>query len=89
MIRHVTTLTLLLGASVLADVADPAKHPYADPAGGRGRYSLADEPVNDARLYDFYQRQADYYMAKYPEKVPDLLPAYPGLDAGRPAVLVV
>lgn len=69
-------------ASPTSTVAHPEHHPYVDPAGGRERYTLAKERVNEARVYDFYQRQADYYMAKAPSEVPDLLPAYPGLDAG-------
>ncbi|CAN5310180.1 hypothetical protein BH23VER1_BH23VER1_26060 [soil metagenome] len=55
--------------------------PYADPAGGRTLYRYADQPVNAFRLYDFYARQADYYMDEA-NPVPELLPAFPGLDAG-------
>ena len=62
------------------NVADPDKHPYADRAGGREGHPLAGETVNEARLYDFYQRQADFYMAS-PE-LPQILPAFPGLGAG-------
>ncbi len=55
--------------------------PYADPGGGREGHRLAGKAVNTHRLYDFYARQADYYMA--PENdTPDLIPAFPGLDAG-------
>ena len=64
------------------NLADPAKHPYADPAGGREKYLLAGETVNEARLYDFYQRQADFYLNS-PGEVPKVIPAYPGLDAGQ------
>jgi hypothetical protein len=63
------------------NTADPKQHPYADTKGGRASYQLSDETPNEARLYDFYQRQADYYMA-HPEKMPDILPAFPGLDGG-------
>jgi len=62
------------------NIAKPKQHPYVDPAGERENSRLADAKVNSARVYNFYQRQADYYMAK---GVPDgPLPAYPGLDAG-------
>ena len=37
--------------------------------------------MNEARVYDFYQRQADYYMEN-PNLTPKIIPAYPGLDAG-------
>ena len=63
------------------NVATPDKHPYVVPSEGRAPYSLSGEMVNEARVYDFYQRQADYYMAN-PDKVPEIIPAYPGLDAG-------
>ena len=60
-------------------ISDPKMHLFADPSRGRDGYSLANEPVNEFRLYDFYQRQADHYMKQKPTK---FLPAYPGLDAG-------
>ena len=62
-----------------AGIADPETHPFADPSQGRDGYSLAKEPINEFRLYDFYQRQADHFMKQKPTK---FLPAYPGLDAG-------
>ncbi len=64
------------------NIATPEKHPFADPEGGREGYQLSNQRVNEARLYQFYQRQADYYMA-HPEKTPDILPAFPGLDGGK------
>ncbi|MDA7920436.1 plastocyanin/azurin family copper-binding protein [Verrucomicrobiales bacterium] len=63
------------------NVANPEKHPYADTGEGRAAYSLSGETVNEARLYEFYQRQADYYMSSSNE-TPAILPAYPGLDGG-------
>ena len=63
------------------NLADPEKHPYANPNVGREGYDLAGETVNEARVYDFYQRQADYYMEN-PDLTPKIIPAYPGLDAG-------
>ena len=48
--------------SAALNLADPEKHPYANPNAGREGYDLAGETVNEARVYDFYQRQADYYM---------------------------
>jgi azurin len=61
------------------NLATPDKYPYADLKGGREGYSLAKEKVNEARLYEFYARQADYYMAN-PDKIPEVIPSYPGLD---------
>ena len=80
-------LSLLLGWAILSqsqaqNIAHPNKHSYADLAGGREGYDLAKESVNEARLYNFYQRQADYYMAQPASGVPHILPAYPGLDGG-------
>jgi azurin len=63
------------------NIAKPDIHPYVDPSGGRENHDYTDQKVNEARVYDFYQRQADYYMAN-PDKIPDILPSYPGLDAG-------
>ena len=60
--------------------ANPAIHPYADPAGGREPYAYAAATVNESRLYDFYRRQARFY--RNAETVPTILPAFPGLDGG-------
>ncbi|MEM7393594.1 MAG: DUF6797 domain-containing protein, partial [Verrucomicrobiota bacterium] len=79
-------LLLLYGvapAKPKLNVGDPKVHPFADPEGGRTSYRLAKEKTNDARLYDFYQRQADYYMTVPRENWPGILPAHPGLDAGQ------
>ncbi len=72
---------LSAAAATTGNLADPSKHAYANPEGGRENYTLANEIVNEARLYDFYQRQADFYMAN-PDELPRIIPAYPGLDAG-------
>ncbi|MEM1294439.1 MAG: DUF6797 domain-containing protein [Verrucomicrobiota bacterium] len=76
-----TIFAMLGSASAQKNLANPEVHPFADPAGGRGAYRLSDETVNEARLYDFYQRQADFYLSNSPE-MPAILPAYPGLDSG-------
>lgn len=62
------------------NVADPLVYPYADPTGSREGHRYEDHPINEFRLYDFYQRQADYYMEH--GNVPDIIPAYPGMEAG-------
>ena len=78
-----TALLLCASASAEPNVAKPDKHPYVDPAGGRETHQpIASHKVNEARVYDFYQRQADYYMAMSPGEIPEILPAFPGLDAG-------
>lgn len=63
--------------------ANPKVYDYAKPDFGRENLTLADHQVNEARLYNFYQRQADYLMSKNPGDVPAIVPAYPGLDAGK------
>ena len=80
----ITALSLVLATTQAqkGNVANVAKHPYADTNGGRENYRLSGEKVNEARLYDFYQRQADYYMSSS-DPVPAILPAYPGLDGGK------
>ena len=62
------------------NLARPEWHPYADPSQGREGYRLNDQAVNEFRLYDFYPRQADYYLKA--EEVPELIPAHPGMEAG-------
>jgi hypothetical protein len=49
---------------------------------GREKKRNADALINRYRLYDFYRRQADFYMAQG-ASVAALLPPYPGLDGGR------
>ena len=71
-----------LSAKESGGPAKPDLHPYANPQNGREGYALADRKVNSVRLYDFYQRQADFYL-NGSQEVPAILPAYPGLDAGR------
>ncbi len=61
--------------------AEPARFPYADPSNGRESYRQAKSSINSERLYDYYARQADFYLSGAP--VPEILPAYPGLDGGR------
>lgn len=80
--RILTTLLLLSLADAKPNLANAKDHPYADTSGGREAYTLADETVNEARLYEFYQRQADYYLA-HPARIPEILPSYPGLDGGN------
>lgn len=59
----------------------PIDLPYADPAGGREGHEYTDAPVNETRIYDFYQRQAAWYRERRPE-ADEVLPAFPGLDGG-------
>ena len=81
----ITVAISSLSSSVLLsnalNIATAGKYPYSDPENGREEYELAGENTNEARVYDFYQRQADYYMAN-PDKVPEIIPAFPGLDGG-------
>lgn len=64
------------------NVARSEDHPYVDHTKGREGFRFTDKPVNDVRVYDFYQRQADYYMSGKVE-IPAVLPSYPGLDEGK------
>ena len=64
----------------LLNYAKPEFHPYADSTKGRENHRYTDAQVNENRLYDFYSRQADYYIEQ--GEVPDIIPAYPGMDAG-------
>ncbi len=54
---------------------------FGDTSKGREGYTLANRPVNEFRLYDFYAREADYYRGK--DDLPRLLSPFPGLEAGK------
>ena len=83
--RTVYLFISLLSVGFAQDTTDNlarrGEHPYVEPSGNRQAHPLAGETVNETRVYDFYQRQADYYMAG--ATMPDILPAFPGLDAGE------
>ncbi len=64
------------------NIAKDSEHPYVEAKGGRENHRFTDLNVNEVRVYDFYQRQADYYMAN-PDKVSPILPSFPGLDGGK------
>lgn len=67
------------------DPPPPALEPAAfhyDPAPIRpGQWPHRNEAVNRDRVYDFYEKEARYFMKQSP--VPPLLPEYPGLDGGK------
>ena len=42
------------------------------------------EHVNRDRIYDFYAKQARHYRRMDAAQVPEILPAFPGIDGGRP-----
>ncbi len=73
-------LTLPASADEDLNIATPDDHPYVTPDGNREKHQHTEATVNEARVYDFYQRQADHYMMG--EARPNLVPAFPGLDAG-------
>lgn len=54
--------------------------PYMDVTGGREGYRFANRTRNLFRLYDFYARQAEYYLSR-PE-TPEIVPEFPGIDGG-------
>ncbi|QJE94344.1 hypothetical protein [Luteolibacter luteus] len=61
---------------------DQSPLPYYATSGGRDGKRFTDAAVNRYRIYDFYARQADYYLAN-PSDRPELLPPFPELDGGR------
>lgn len=63
------------------NIARPDIHPYVHPEGNRDLHDYSYNKVNEARVYDFYQRQADYYLQR--EEQPEIIPSFPGLDAGQ------
>lgn len=84
-IKLAALAVLGLAPSVTAkdlNIAKVEKHPYVDIKQGREGYRFAGKKANEYRLYDFYQRQADYYMNPA-NKLPKVIPSYPGLDGGK------
>jgi hypothetical protein len=58
-----------------------ADEEYFQTSLGREGHRFAGAPINQYTLYDFYDRQAAFYL-KQPS-IPELLPPYPGLQGGR------
>ncbi len=56
--------------------------PYCATDGGRERHRFSKHAINQYRLYDFYVRQAEYYLSN-PADSSKVLPPFPGLDGGR------
>ncbi|MFV1995900.1 MAG: DUF6797 domain-containing protein, partial [Verrucomicrobiales bacterium] len=65
-----------------AEVQGVPGAPYLDLGGGREGYGYdyAGHPANTYRLYNFYDRQAEYFLDQ--EKVPEIIPRFPDLDGG-------
>jgi azurin len=87
--KHYSLAVSLFAATILVpakakelNIARAKDHPYVDHQKGREGYRLASEPVNAYRIYDFYQRQADYYLSSGAQ-LPAIIPAFPGLDGGK------
>ncbi len=65
------------------NIAKPETHPYAKASGEREAWALSSEGPNKSRIYDFYRRQAEYYLSLPEEEIPKIIPAFPGLDGGK------
>lgn len=77
-----SAFTIISGhAESKLNIADPETHPYVDPKGHREKFRFSEEKVNEFRVYDFYRRQAEYYLKQ--GKTEGIIPAFPGLDAGK------
>lgn len=70
-----------LGAQEESTAGDQPPLPYMRTDHGRASHPYSDAQVNKHRLYDFYSRQAAYYLDGH--EVPDILPAFPGVDGGK------
>ena len=77
----VLCLASLAAAKEELNIAKPDRHAYVKPELGRGQIRRSDHKANEGRVYDFYARQATHYMQNPPGSA--LIPAYPGLDAGK------
>lgn len=80
-------LSLMLITPVLAQydsrpLRSPlAAEPHFQTSLGREGHRFEGYPINRYNLYDFYARQAQYWLSK--GETPDLLLPYPGLQGGR------
>jgi putative heme-binding domain-containing protein len=86
--RDLVRFLLELGRPGGAAAAGQLRHAHAPAEFAYDRAPLRREecpswqhPVNRDRLYDFYAKEAEYFL-KQPG-VPSLLPPFPGLDGGR------
>jgi putative heme-binding domain-containing protein len=60
--------------------AVPARFPYNRDPLQSSIWPNRQKPVNRDRIYDFYAKEAEYFMRQ--PSVPPLLPPFPGLDGG-------
>ncbi len=60
--------------------ATPAIFPYKRDPLQPAQWPNWQKPVNRDRVYDFYAKEAEYFMRQ--QSVPSLLPQFPGLDGG-------
>lgn len=68
-------------ASMLEHAHEPAKFDYVRNPLRPEDWPHWQTPVNRDRLYDFYAKEAEYFMKLQP--LPMLLPEHPGLDGGK------
>jgi putative heme-binding domain-containing protein len=68
-------------AEMITHAHRPATFPYVRAPLRPEHWTSWQHPVNRDRLYDFYAKEAEYFM-KQPS-VPALLPEFPGLDGGQ------
>jgi putative heme-binding domain-containing protein len=69
------------GAGLLHHAASPAEFPYDRAPLHPEQWPSWQLPVNRDRLYDFYAKEAEYFLKQ--KELPALLPFFPGLDGGR------
>lgn len=67
------------GAQKLTPPLSQEQHFQTDQ--GRDGYRFEGAEINKYRLYDFYQRQAEYHLKQ--GSIPDLLLPHPGMEGGR------
>lgn len=81
LIRFLLELGHTEGLAAAAHVHEPAKFPFDRTPLQPDNWPSWKQPVNRDRLYDFYAKEAAYFL-KQPT-VPPLLAEFPGLDGGK------
>lgn len=88
MLRYGFTMLMIACSPALADYGEQPLRgslndkPHFQTSLGREKHRFEKHPNNAYQLYDFYARQAQYYLNGSEAPKPLLLP-YPGLEGGR------
>jgi azurin len=81
LVRFLMELGRTEGLAALVHAHEAATFPFDRAPLSPGDWPHWQHHVNRDRVYDFYAKEANYYLHRQP--VPHLLPEFPGLDGGK------